>query len=332
MAQGIKFGVCADLHVDIMHDAKERLADFLTACREADVDFIIQLGDFCYPDANRKCVCHPDTMPVNVKNALTYPTYAEKDEIISMYRNFEKPAYHVIGNHDCDLCTKEQILNYYGVEYGPYYSFDQNGFHFVVLDANYRKDGDAYISYENGNYIGFGKYLPYLPDEQLRWLEEDLKKTEYPTILFSHQRLTNEPASIKNHEALRAVIDRAPKGVLMAINGHEHRDTVRKISKTWYYNVNSMANNWLGAKFAHPLRYTEEIDQKYPNIQYTVPYKDSIYAIITVDEKGATINGKQSEFVGKTPEEMGVYEDAGFKEEYKDGPMTASVEDRYLPF
>ena len=47
----VKFGVMADLHVDIMPECEERLAAFLDACRKEDVDFIVQLGDFCYPDA-----------------------------------------------------------------------------------------------------------------------------------------------------------------------------------------------------------------------------------------------------------------------------------------
>lgn len=46
----IKFGVCADLHVDIMHDGEDRLKAFLDVCREKNVDFIIRLGDFCYSD------------------------------------------------------------------------------------------------------------------------------------------------------------------------------------------------------------------------------------------------------------------------------------------
>ena len=37
----IKFGVCADLHVDMMHDCEERLDVFLNACRRENVDFVI---------------------------------------------------------------------------------------------------------------------------------------------------------------------------------------------------------------------------------------------------------------------------------------------------
>ena len=37
MKKQVKFGVFADLHVDIMHDAQERLEKFLEDCRKEDV-------------------------------------------------------------------------------------------------------------------------------------------------------------------------------------------------------------------------------------------------------------------------------------------------------
>lgn len=149
-----KFAVIADLHVDIMNDAEERLKAFLAAARaEGDVDFVIQLGDFCYPDENRRSVCAPEKLPPNIEAALKNPTYADKERIHSLYRDFEKPSFHVIGNHDCDLCTKRQVLDYYGAAYEPYYSFDCGGFHFIVLAPNYYKKDGKYISYECGNYF-----------------------------------------------------------------------------------------------------------------------------------------------------------------------------------
>ena len=150
----VKFGVFTDLHVDIMHDTKARLQVFLDTCREENVDFIIQLGDFCYPDDNRKVVCKPEHMPVNIANAVKLPTYADKPAIMDMYNNFEKPSYHVLGNHDCDMCSKAEQLQFMNAKNGSYYSFDQGGFHFVVLDTNYVKTDDGeFFAYENANYF-----------------------------------------------------------------------------------------------------------------------------------------------------------------------------------
>ena len=328
----IKFGVCADLHVDIMHDCEERLAVFLDACKKENVDFIIQLGDFCYPET-RDCICQPEKRPVNVENALKTKTYADKDKIIDMYNNFEKPSYHVIGNHDCDMCSKEQILEYYGADYGPYYSFDMGGFHFVVLDPNYMKLGDEYVSFDRGNYFDESyrpdKVLPYLPEEQLKWLEKDLATTHYPSVLFSHQMLTEGTGGILNHKDLRKIINNAPNKVVISVNGHLHVDTAEKVDNTWYLNINSMSNFWVDKRGMRTNRYPAEIYEKYPNIKYVVPYDKSLFAIIEMDENGAKTKGTKSNFVGESPDEMGL---TGKGCHYENWHVSSVIEDRYLPF
>ena len=335
----VKFGVFADLHVDMFPEPEKRLQVFLDACREADVDFIIELGDFCYPDDDRYCICKPEKLPVNVANALREQAPVNKDLVNRLFSEFEKPGYHVLGNHDSDMCSKEEKLRYHGVSHGPYYSFDKGGFHFVVLDANYYMQDGKYISYNRGNYFDVSydnpKPLPYLPPEELAWLREDLAKTAYPSVLFSHQRLiAGEPQSIRNAEELREVIRSAPHGVVMALNGHEHLDCMAESEGTWYFGVNSMSNCWLGTMFACPGRCGEEMDRLFPDIQYTVPYTEALYAIVTMDENGADIRGTKAEFVGPSPEELGCYtrSDSKFLTMLVHGPITAEIRDRYVKF
>jgi len=43
----LKFGVCADVHKDVMHDANFRLESFIEKASKKNIDFIIQMGDFC---------------------------------------------------------------------------------------------------------------------------------------------------------------------------------------------------------------------------------------------------------------------------------------------
>lgn len=331
----VKFGVFADLHVDIIHDPQKRLEAFLDTCRQENVDFIIHLGDFCYPES-RHVVCKPENRPVNIQNALITKTYADKETIVALFRDFEKPSYHVLGNHDCDMCSKEEVLHYHSADYGPYYSFDMGGFHFVVLDPNYYLWDGEYISYCNGNYFDVScvqePALPYLPPEQLHWLAEDLAKTPYPTVLFSHQRLTDDDCAIRNADALRAILKAAPKGVVLALNGHEHMDNVSKVDRTWFLNVNSMSNYWLGEEFTQLERYTKEIDEKHPNIRYVAPYADAVFSIVTLDGQGATVKGRQSTIVGTAPKEQGVYEKGTNFCRQLWSPITAAQKDRYLPF
>lgn len=344
MAKRVKFGVFADAHADIMHDVEERLKVFLDACRKEDVDFIIQLGDFCYPDKDRKYVCKEECVPVNTKNATTHKSYINKEGIIFAYKNFEKPSYHVIGNHDCDLCSKEQILAYYGVEGSPYYSFDVGGFHFVVLDNNnYVINGIEY-SYANGNYFDESyrekKPFPYVPKAQLEWLKADLAKTKNPTIVFTHYSLdyANKEGVSKdvqeNAEKLEEIMKNSPCGVYMSFYGHTHTEDLYRSGKIWHYAVNSLSNCWLGTAYPCLNRYGEEIDEKFPDIRYVAPYKDAVFAIVEMDEDGAMVKGVKSEFVGKTPEELGKYtlKKSNWTKAQRPVIITPSILSRYIPF
>lgn len=344
MERKVKFGVFSDAHVDIMHDIEQRLEVFIDACRKENVDFIVQLGDFCYPDKDVQYDCDESNVPANTRNGLKKPTIVNKARIISLFNDFEKPSYHVLGNHDCDLCSKRQVLDFYGVSYGPYYSFDHGGFHFVVLDNNnYVINGEEF-SYCRGNYFDAGKTpnkpFPYVDKAQLKWLKEDLAKTDKPTILFSHyavnylikQGLSEEV--LKNIDELKAVCDAAPNKVYMNMYGHTHYDYVYRIDTMQLYTVNSMSNSWVGTAFPCENRYSKEIDEMFPSIKYVAPYKDALYAIVTMDDNGAAVKGVKSEFVGKTPEELGVYSSpkSNWTKVVNPRVMTPNIMDRYITF
>lgn len=339
MNKKIKFGIFSDLHVDIMHDTQGRLREFLRAARENDVDFIIQLGDFCYPDEGRRCVCKSENQPVNIANSLIYPTYADKNAIISLYKNFEKPAYHVIGNHDCDMCSKEMILDYYGADYGSYYSFDMGDIHFIVLDTNYYMEDGEYYSYDFGNYFdstpGKKRTLPYIPPVELEWLRRDLDSTDKPSVIFTHQSLrSGAPRAILNASDFQKVIKNRRSRVVACFNGHIHIDGATKDDGVWYVHVNSMSNHWMGEDYTSTMRYTAEIDEKYPNIRYVAPYSNALYAIAQIDRDGLEIKGRRGEFVGKSPDELDYYERKRGREllELGEERVSAEIKDRYLPF
>ena len=199
-----------------------------------------------------------------------------------------------------------------------------------------RLDG-KYVDYENGNYFDESyrpeddAVLPYISDEELKWLEKDLSLTPYPSILFSHQALAGTEYSVLNSGDVRKVINSAPNKVLISMYGHEHLDRLEKIDDVWYYAVNSMSNVWLDVDLSCKGRYGKEIDEKYPNIQYTAPYKDSLFAIIEIDDKGASVKGIQSEYVGPSPLELGAAEDWTWCRDIA-YELSPSIRDRYIPF
>ena len=58
-----------------------------------------------------------------------------------------------------------------------------------------------------------------------------------------------------------------------------------------------MSNHWMGEAFGSE-RYDEETEKKYPNLKYVLPYKDPLYAVVTLDSQGMTVKGKSGEFTG----------------------------------
>jgi len=273
--KSLKFAVCADLHKDIMHDADSRLKAFIEDATEREVDFIIQLGDFCRP-------------------------YDYNLEFMSIWNSFPGKKHHVIGNHDMDGgFTREQVVEYWKSE-GRYYSFDSKGYHIVVLDGN---DTDPSPNRPSG-------YARFIGEEQLNWLAKDLELTELPTIVFSHQGLDNDLGGIANSTQSRLVLERAnekagKQKVQYVFSGHHHQDYHNNINGIHYIQINSMSYQWLGDDFKH-VRYSEELDEEYPWIKFTVPYKDPIWAIAEISPETLNIYGKLSEFVGPSPEELGV--------------------------
>ncbi len=301
----IKFAVTADIHLDIAKDGERRIDAFLKAARDEDVDFIIHLGDFAYPNDTSKTKCPIETMPENVKNAYERPSPVDKEAILKKFSMFEKPAYHTMGNHDFDFLSPDDALKLYGLESG-YYSFKMNGWHFIVLDGNYFKDKNGkYIHYDCGQY--FYEDLPYINPEQLIWLEKELESCDEPAILFSHQALFDFDGGILNYSDFQKIINKAEKRgkkVRMCLSGHLHIDRLDIVDKTYYYNITSLFGMWVGEEYSCK-RYCDKTEEKFPNLRYNIPYSKPIFSIITLDEDGFYVKGMKGRIVPPGPKALG---------------------------
>jgi alkaline phosphatase len=139
------------------------------------------------------------------------------------YARFRGKRNYVLGNHCVYTLTKEQFLANSGMK-APHYSFDQGGFHFVVLDACFRADGVPYGG-RNAHWTDTD-----IPAAQLDWLRADLAETSLPTLAFVHQRLDLDketPAgkhyAIKSSaEARRILVD--SEQVVAVFMGHSHKN------------------------------------------------------------------------------------------------------------
>ncbi len=303
MEQGtVKFAAFTDLHLDIMHDGARRLDAFLNAAEQEDVDFIIHLGDFSYPEDTSCCKCDPQKMPVNLKLAMKYPPDVPKKELLARFSSFPKPAYHMLGNHEMDFSTKDMAMELYGMT-SPYYAFHCNGWHFIVLDGNHcRNAGGEIVDYWYGKYFETTD-LPYLGDPQLAWLEQELLDGQEPVVLLCHQPMRECPRGLKDRDALLDLIQQARmrgKIVRLCMNGHLHEDLLYRENGVVYYTLNSISNYWAGLEY-ETLRYSKKIDTLFPNLRYTLPYQKPIYAIITLDRSGMDVRGIQGRFVQPGP-------------------------------
>lgn len=279
----IRFGLISDVHKDLIHDADARLKTFIETMNEEQVDFVLQLGDFCVPaDRNRG--------------------------FMNIWNSFAGPRHHVIGNHDMDgdgndrprgayAWKQQETVEFWGMQ-DRYYSFDQGGMHFVILNGSDVKPG------------GQAGYRRWMGDQQLRWLADDLNKTKLPTIAFIHQS-PERANSLENGEALRNVFEEVnrtskPNKVLACFTGHHHRDYLRKVGSVLYPQINSASYSWLGPGYEHH-RYSDQIHQQFPALKYTAPYEESLFALVTVDlQQGAmSLEGRSSKFVAPSPWELG---------------------------
>ncbi|MDB4583602.1 metallophosphoesterase [Draconibacterium sp.] len=274
----VKFGICSDVHLPTMHDSEYRIQTFIDSMKAVQPDFIIELGDFGTPA----------------------PEYAH---FFDIWNSFPGDKYHVIGNHEMDGgFSREEAVAFRKMQ-NSYYSFDKNGFHFIVLDGNDRKDENA------------KGYKQYIGKKQQNWLQQDLAGTKSPVVVFSHQGLTISPGAeetygVENYKEIQQILElhnnQNPSAkVIACFNGHTHYDYAENVNDIWYVTINSMSYQWMGDAYMH-IRYSEEVDKKFKWIKYTAPHKEPLFATIEISTKGLIkINGKQTEWVGPSPWDLG---------------------------
>jgi len=179
------------------------------------VEFVVELGDLI--DA-------ADTVE-------TEQRYLK--EINREFRAISKDRHYVLGNHCVDTLTKAEFLD--GVEQKQsYYSFDRGDFHFVVLDACFRKDGEPY-GRKNSKWNDAN-----IPAAELEWLRSDLKSTDRKTVIFAHQRLdVSNDHGVKNGPEVRSILEDSGK-VLTVLQGHSHQNDLKDIGGIHYCTLVAM--------------------------------------------------------------------------------------------
>ncbi len=149
-------------------------------------------------------------------------------------------------------------------------------------------------------------------------------------IIFCHQGFDLDVnGAIQQSTRVRVILERANERagftkVQMVFTGHHHQDYHNVINGIHYVQINSMSYYWMGSKYRQ-MRYDETINKNHPWIRDTAPYKDPIWAFLTVYEGPVfEIKGRHTDFVRPSPQEM------GFGEFEKVYPVVPYISDRTI--
>jgi len=219
----LRFGLVTDLHYADKspggsrnyRESVAKLAEAATEFQKSQIDFVVELGDLI------------DAAP-SVDDELAY-----LKTINQKFSEIAKDRHYVLGNHCVDTLMKSEFLKAVGQE-KSYYSFDRHGIHFIVLDACYCSDGTPY-GRKNSLWNDAN-----VPPEELDWLQNDLKKTSSPTIVFAHQRLdVSNSYGVKNNAAIRKALEASGR-VLAVFQGHNHVNDLKEINGIHYCTLVAM--------------------------------------------------------------------------------------------
>lgn len=294
-ARDTTFGVITDLHYDLMHDSDRRAQLFIDAMIKEQPDFIIQLGDFCVPKPQNK-------------------------PLMDVWNKFNGDKHHVLGNHDTDGgFSKEQALAFWGAA-KPYYSFDKNGFHFVILDGNEKSETQKIEGYPRS-----------ITKSQLNWLKKDLQSTALHTIIFCHQGLENTLGGLDNGMEVRYLLEQVNQEagfnkVVLVLTGHHHMNYHNEINGIHYVQINSSSYYWAGEDFKSTA-FSDEFYKKHGILRYTLVYENPIWAVVSLDhKKNIHIQGMKTEMAGIPLANTGI-------DIYKDVyPITSQIDSRKLKY
>jgi len=222
-AESLRVGLVTDMHYADKAPAgtrhyRETLRKLEEASRQFEKQqpkFVVELGDL-------------------IDAADTVET--EKRYLKTINREFSAicPARHyVLGNHCVDTLNKDEFLGEVGQQ-KSYYSFDEGGIHFVVLDSCFRSDG---LPYGRKNFRWTDANIPAT---ELEWLKADLAENDRPTIVFAHQRLdVNNNHGVRNNDEVRSLLE-VSGSVLAVFQGHSHENDLKEINGIHYCTLVAM--------------------------------------------------------------------------------------------
>jgi 3',5'-cyclic AMP phosphodiesterase CpdA len=166
-------------------------------------------------------------------------TMADLDTMNARTGKFQGDVYLVLGNHEQTSLNKANIHHKSVSKIKQnYYSFDVGPIHFVVLDGNYKANGEDYT--RNNAWVWTDTWIH---EAQRNWLIADLQAAgQKPTIVSIHQNLHNaDDYSVENSAAIRTILE-TNGNVTHVFQGHRHEGSYARVNGIHYVTFQAMLN------------------------------------------------------------------------------------------
>jgi Icc protein len=133
-------------------------------------------------------------------------------------------------------------------------------------------------------------------------------------VILIHQPIDGYDQHVRSSPQVREVLARANREagfrkVILVLAGHAHLDYLKESDGIPHVQINSASYAWVGIKHDN---YGAEIQAAHPSLANTCPYDQPLWAKLTFDmELGQIeIEGREANWVGPDPWELGIAEDA----------------------
>ena len=218
----VRLGLITDLHyadkeskgTRYYRETLRKLAEAGERFHQEKTDLIIALGDLV------------DAAPLEEEKQYL-------GRIASEFSRLPGKHHFALGNHCVEILTKSEYLGIVGQE-RTYYSFDAAGYHFVILDACFRSDGEPY-GQKNFKWTDAN-----IPPAEMEWLRADLRQTPYKSLVFVHQPLDMAPPhGVTNGPEVRKLLEESGN-VLGVLQGHYHKGGYQKVGGIHYCTLSAV--------------------------------------------------------------------------------------------
>ena len=214
----MKIGLFTDSHYSSISgpDVLDRIEKAFVEFKKEKCDLAVFLGDLLHDD-----VSHEKEMQ-NLK------------AVGDIFREFRKPVFAVIGNHDTNLFAKDEFYRLLGEEFRPQNVVFQEKL-LLFIDGCYFQNGEEYRPGHTG---GVDTWYPDT-DALRQQLERFSGQDAY---VFTHQVLDLSSGSvqrIQNAAQIRGILEESGK-VRRVFQGHSHKLVESDINGIHYMTLPAM--------------------------------------------------------------------------------------------